>query len=165
MQFAIRRPVGYGKREQSEKDPSRWYRGYVDDQGCTTCALSGQLGMRLRGLTSFVGCSIRAMPCTSMIWHRIFGGCQGERKTGASKSNQGASHRNKNRLASRRRRGMRIREGETRQNTRRKEGRPGLLFWMDGWRRSYMRPSGWMEPPRTATSPRRGFMLLPRFDS
>lgn len=81
-------------------------------------------------------------------WHRNFVGCQGERKAGASsKSNQGASHRNKNRLASRRRRGTRILEGETRQNTRRKEGRPGLLFWMDGWRRSYMRPSGWMEPP------------------
>lgn len=67
MQFAIRRPAGYGEREQSEKDPGRWYRRYVGGQGCTTCAIPGQLGMRLRGRTSFAGCSIRAMPCTSMI--------------------------------------------------------------------------------------------------
>lgn len=81
-------------------------------------------------------------------WHRDFGGCQGERKAGASKSNQGASHRNKNRLASRRRRGMRIREGETRQNV---EKRDGLVFcsgWMDG---TFVHAAEWMdgahEPP------------------
>lgn len=80
-------------------------------------------------------------------WHRNSGGCQGERKAGASKSNQGASHRNKNRLASRRRRGMRIREGETRQNTRRKEGRPGFFCsgWMDGDVPTFVHAAEWVD--------------------
>lgn len=107
--------------------------------------------MRLRGWTSFAGCSIRVMPCTSMTLDgtEILEDAKVKGKAGASRSNQGASHRNKNRLASRRRRGMRIREGETRQNTRRKEGRPGLLFWMDGWDlRTCGRVDGWShEPP------------------